>query len=128
MMRLNPLPLLFLSFVVFCGPVHAWDSTGHRLSAAVMLAYIDAETRAALLDILSAHPRYRADFLDEIPGFIDRNNEAELAQWLLGQAAYWPDIARGLPDAARRRYNRPTWHYTDGAWVRGPPKFRATSM
>lgn len=99
-------------------PAQAWDSTGHRLSAAIMLEYVDDETRDALLDILSAHPRYRQDFLDAMPAFVDRSNTDELALWLLGQAAYWPDIARGLPDAARRRFNRPSWHYTDGAWMR----------
>ncbi len=97
---------------------YTWDGTGHRLTAAVALNYVDAETRLQLLTILAAHPRYREDFLGAIPNFIDRDDADELAQWLLGQAAYWPDIARGLPDADRRRYNRPTWHYIDGAWVR----------
>lgn len=97
----------------------AWDSVGHRISAAVAVELIDAETRNKLLDILAAHPRYQQDFIAQMPGFVDREDELALASWLLGQAAYWPDIARGLPDTERRRFNRPPWHYTDGAWVRG---------
>lgn len=111
--------LLLLSVVLLPLPAQAWDGVGHRLSAAVAVQYLDNTTRATLLRILRAHPRYQSDFLDEIPDFVDRNNDTELAQWLLGQAAYWPDMARGLPGAARERYNRPTWHYTDGAWLRG---------
>lgn len=113
---LRCLPLL-LAFLV--NSASAWDSVGHRLTAAVALEFISAQTREELLAILAEHPRYQEDFLDRLPGFIDANNQQERALWLLGQAAYWPDIARGLPESERRRHNRPSWHYTDGAWIRG---------
>ncbi len=99
--------------------VYAWDSVGHRISAAVALHFISEETRAELLQILAAHPRYEEDFLDQLPGFIETGDEDAMTEWLLGQAAYWPDIARGLPGQQREQFNRPPWHYTDGAWVRG---------
>ncbi|MEQ8955584.1 MAG: S1/P1 nuclease [Gammaproteobacteria bacterium] len=114
--------IAFLSLVLlslFAARAMAWDSVGHRVSAAVAYEYLSAETRDSLLEILRAHPRFRQDFEAEIPAFIDRDNEAEFQTWLLGQAAYWPDIARGLPEGERESYNRPVWHYTDGAWVRG---------
>ena len=98
-------------------PALAWDSVGHRLSAAVALNFLDESKTLQLLDILSRHPRYEQDFLDEMPGFV-RNNASLQTQWLLGQAAFWPDMARGLPGGLRDRYHRGTWHYTDGAWVR----------
>ncbi len=115
------LPAVILILITSSLPLSAlaWDSVGHRLTAAVALEFISADTRAELLDILAAHPRYRQDFLDQIPGFVDQDDAEQLGQWLLGQAAYWPDIARGLPQAAEQRYNRPTWHYIDGTWVRG---------
>ena len=117
--------ILTLSLLLLLNsPALAWDSVGHRLSAAVALHFIDADTRDALLSILSAHPRYQADFLDAMPAFVDRDDPEQLAQWLLGQAAYWPDIARGLPGAERARYNRPAWHYTEGARVRGDALFQ----
>ena len=102
----------------------AWDSVGHRLSAAVALEFMQQETIDELLSVLQAHPRYRQDFLDQIPNSVDQNNPEQLAQWLLGQAAYWPDIARGLPASERRKYNRPAWHYTDGAWIRDSAPFQ----
>lgn len=113
-----------LLLVLTCTSAVAWDSVGHRISAAVALEFVSPELRTELIEILSAHPRYQEDFLDSIPRFIDRNDEAELSRWLLGQAAYWPDIARGLPEPDRERYNRPSWHYTDGAWVRGSAAFQ----
>lgn len=102
----------------------AWDSVGHRLSAAVALEFVEPETAEKLLRILQAHPRYQQDFLDQIPDYVDQSDRTALAQWLLGQAAYWPDIARGLPDSERQKYNRPGWHYTDGAWVRDSSPFQ----
>ncbi len=97
----------------------AWDSTGHRLSANIALHYLDFETQNSLLKILKQHPRYQQDFIDEMPqDLVGAPPERQLG-WLLGQAAYWPDMARGLPEQVRTRYNRPSWHYIDGAWLRG---------
>ena len=116
----------FLIFLLGAqGPlVLAWDSVGHRLSAAVALEFMETETIDELLRILQAQPRYQQDFLEQVPDYVDQSNTMELALWLLGQAAYWPDIARGLPDSERQRYNRPSWHYTDGAWVRDSSPFQ----
>ena len=88
------------------------------MSAAVALEFIEPDTAAELMNILRAHPRYQQDFINQIPGFIDRDNQEQVTQWLLGQAAFWPDIARGLPYEERARYHRSSWHYTDGAWIR----------
>lgn len=104
--------------------VLAWDSVGHRLSAAVALEFVEPQTAEKLIRILQAHPRYQQDFLAQIPDYVDQSDNTALAQWLLGQAAYWPDIARGLPDSERQKYNRPSWHYTDGAWVRDSAPFQ----
>lgn len=116
--------LVALLLVLSSASALAWDSVGHRISAAVALEFVSPDLRTELIEILSAHPRFQQDFLDSIPRFVDSNDEAQLSQWLLGQAAYWPDIARGLPDPDRQRYNRPAWHYTDGAWVRGAAAFQ----
>ena len=116
-----PLLLIFISWGV---PALAWDSVGHRLSAAVALEFMEPDTAAELMRILRAHPRYQQDFIDQIPGFIDRDNQEQMTQWLLGQAAFWPDIARGLPYEERARYHRSSWHYTDGAWIRDSAPFQ----
>ena len=96
----------------------AWDETGHRLSANVALRYLDFDTQRELLTLLQQHPRYQQDFVSQMPAdLIDSPPERQLG-WLLGQAAYWPDIARGFNDSEREKYSRPSWHYIDGAWLR----------
>ena len=103
------LPLLLIP-ISWGAPALAWDSVGHRLSAAVALEFMKPETAAKLINILRARPRYQQNFINQIPGYIDRDNEEQMTQWLLGQAA-----ASGLPDGERARHNRSSWHYTDGA-------------
>ena len=116
-MKASCLTLLLGLSLAWALPALAWDAVGHRLTAAVAMNIMSETRRAELLEILAQHPRYRQDFLEAMPGFV-RDDPERRAQWLLGQAAYWPDIARGLPEAERLLYNRSTWHYTDGAWVR----------
>ena len=116
---LTSLILTCLTLLTFSPAALAWDSVGHRLTGAVALHFVSPQTREKLLDILRQHPRFEEDFRQAMPAFIDQDNPDQVAHWLLGQAAYWPDIARGLPEPHRQRFNRPTWHYTDGARVRG---------
>ena len=125
-MRLLLLIILITS-PLLPGTTFAWDSVGHRLSAAVVVSFLSDEKREALAEILRAHPRFEEDFLNQIPDFVDQNNEMQLQTWVLGQAAYWPDIARGIPSPDRARFNHPTWHYTDGAWIRGAAQTQGNS-
>ena len=97
----------------------AWDSVGHRVSAAIASNYLSDNSKTELLKILQQHPRYQQDFLGQMPASIASSSEEVRFSWLLGQAAFWPDITRGLPGAARGLYNRASWHYIDGAWLRG---------
>lgn len=97
----------------------AWDSVGHRLSASLAAHYLSESSKAELLRILQQHPRYQQDFVEQMPASIASGNEETRFRWLLGQAAFWPDITRGLPEAEREKYNRANWHYIDGAWLRG---------
>lgn len=110
---------LLLSLSLLSLPASAWDSTGHRLSASVALRYLDANTRASLRTLLEQHPRYDQDFRAAMPAELATAEPGEQLDWLLGQAAYWPDIARGFNDSERAKYSRPSWHYIDGAWLRG---------
>lgn len=105
--------------ITLSATAHAWDATGHRLSAYVAWASLSFERRAELLTLLESHPRYQEDFVDEMPLTVMVGSEEEKQRWLLGQAAVWPDLARNFDEEDRIRYNRPTWHYIDGAWVRG---------
>ena len=121
------LPIVLSASLLFPSTTFAWDSVGHRLSAAIVVRFLSDGKREALIGILRAHPRFEEDFLNQIPDFVDQNNEMQLQTWMLGQAAYWPDIARGIPSSDRARFNRPTWHYTDGVWVRGAAQTQGNS-
>ena len=59
-------PLLLIP-ISWGAPAFAWDSVGHRLSAAVALEFMEPDTAAKLINILRAHPRYQQDFIDQIP-------------------------------------------------------------
>ncbi len=112
--------ILFITLsTFFMNSSLAWDSVGHRLSAVVASHYLSDDSKAELLRILAQHPRYQQDFEEQMPTSIARGNTEVRFSWLLGQAAFWPDIARGLPDSEREKYNRANWHYIDGAWLRG---------
>lgn len=122
-MKLKLFPLL-LTLCLTPLTAGAWDGVGHRLTAAVALNFLSDTTQDKLFALLQSHPRYQEDFLDAMPNSIASGDESTQRQWLLGQAAYWPDIARGLPDSERERFNRAWWHYTDGAWVRDSSPFQ----
>lgn len=107
---------LLLAFTA--NPVLGWDSTGHRLTAYIAFEEMDAGQRDYWLTLLAAHPRFDEDFLQQMPEAVRNTEAAEQNRWLLGQAAYWPDIARGLPYQDALRFNRPNWHWIDGAWLR----------
>lgn len=121
------LALLAASIAMSLQPAHAWDTVGHRLSAVVATRYMSAELKPDLHDILQQHPRYQEDFLDQMPASIAGGSFDEQFEWLLGQAAFWPDITRGLPENERDEYNRANWHYIDGAWLRGQAMVQGNS-
>tara|TARA_R100001039_G_scaffold20724_2_gene12667 strand:- start:1428 stop:2441 length:1014 start_codon:yes stop_codon:yes gene_type:complete len=98
--------------------LHAWDATGHRLSVYVAYQHLTPAQREHWHQILQHHPRFANDFEQAMPEDLRAAPRDLQTRWLLGQAAVWPDLARGLPDAIRPRYNQPDWHWIDGAWVR----------
>jgi hypothetical protein len=111
--------LSLIATLLFSQTAFAWSSVGHRLTAAVALNFLSDNTAQRLITLLKRHPRFEEDFLNAMPASIANGDNKSKQQWLLGQAAYWPDIARGLPDAQRAKYNRGSWHYEQGEWIRG---------
>jgi hypothetical protein len=98
--------------------VMAWDAIGHRLSVYVAYEHLTQAQREHWREILQHHPRFAADFQQTMPADIRAASRGQQTRWLLGQAAVWPDLARGLPDAIRPGFNQPDWHWIDGAWIR----------
>lgn len=113
------LAIICMLILILPAPGHAWDDTGHRLSAYVAWDLFTSQERLALFDILQQHPRFEQDFLDAMPVNVMVGSDLDKARWALGQAAVWPDIARGFQAEDLIRYHRPEWHWIDGAWVRG---------
>lgn len=111
--------LLFLGGCILHQSALGWDSVGHRLSALVATQYLSEGTKTELRLLIEQHPRYQQDFLEQMPASIALADEQRQLDWLLGQAAFWPDITRGFPDRERQTYHRANWHYIDGAWLRG---------
>ena len=59
-----------------------------------------------VLELLKHHPRFAEDFNEP-----DKAKKTEtLDHFIIGNAGYWPDIARSQP-----KYNRPNWHYQLGS-------------
>ena len=95
---------VLLSLGLLLGSVaHAWDATGHRLSAYVVWEILALERRAELLTLLESHPRYQQDFVEQMPLTVLVGSDEEKLRWTLGQAAVWPDVARGLSEEERPR-------------------------
>lgn len=92
--------------VVPVHPVMAWSEGGHHLIAMLAFRMLKPEEQTVLIEILKAHPQFDQEF--QIPPNIRGPEEARL--WLVGRAAYWPDVARGSQE-----YNRPNWHYQLGS-------------
>jgi hypothetical protein len=87
-------------------PLHAWSEGGHHLIAVIAFDLLTNEEQGRLLAILEKHPRFQEDF--KLPDNL--TTELEKQRWLVGRAAYWPDVARRQPV-----FHRSTWHYELGA-------------
>jgi hypothetical protein len=117
--RLTRFLKLFCIAVVFFTPtVQAWDALGHRLTAYIAWDRFSATEKYLWIETLRAHPRFQQDFVDAMPANIAGLSDAEIQRWQFGQAAIWPDIARGFQGFDRRRFDFPDRHWINGAWVR----------
>lgn len=87
------------------GHCHAWSEGGHHLIAVLAFDLMSPESHKSLMEILSSHPRFAEDFA--VPEKI--RSGVETQNWLIGRAAYWPDIAR------KTAFDRPNWHWQLGA-------------
>jgi hypothetical protein len=112
--------VLVLVILLFCGQLQAWSLAGHRYTSDIAYAFLSEPAKTAIFQILGQHPRFQQDFVDAMPAAVARSSERQQQMWLLSRAAYWPDLARSLPGDDQARYNRPPWHYIDGAWLYGP--------
>jgi len=94
---------------------YAWNESGHRIIGAAAAMHMSPELKASVAAALRAHPRYAKDFERYRPRNLGGLTEFE---WLLGQAAQWPDRIRRFNNEPfyRRnklveKYHRGRWHY-----------------
>lgn len=90
---------------------NAWNDLGHRATASIALEAMPANERRAVIEVLRQHPRFAEDFAAAMPTNIADSSEDVRGNWLLGQAATWPDLIQGLGDEVKNEYNRSRWHY-----------------
>lgn len=84
----------------------AYNQHAHKVVAAVAWQRLNDAQRQAIITILREHPRFEQDFAEKMPAAIASQPAAVQNQWIFCQAAYWPDIARHLP-----QFHRAKWHY-----------------
>lgn len=101
-----------LMCLVTVQPAFAWNATGHKLISSIAFRQLSAEEQGRVVAILQRHPRFTADFGDEMPAEVKALGAAEQNEWLFQQAGIWSDIIRSGPPA-RTAFHRPTWHYMD---------------
>lgn len=91
---------------LFPSTLLAWSEGGHYLIALMAYDRLPTAKQTELLNLLQSHPNYAKDF--KVPKSM--KDERQKARWLVGRAAYWPDVAR-----SHKEYDRPTWHYELGS-------------
>ena len=111
--RLRIFGLCFVALLAVSA--QAWNDLGHRAIAIGAMRLLPDATQQRVLATLKAHPRYTQDIEHLQPRGLGSFSAAE---WQIGQAATWPDIARGFEHAwfwqrssLRERYHRGHWHY-----------------
>lgn len=86
-------------------PAAAWNGAGHAVIALAAFDALAPARRAALVELLNAHPRLGEDLVPLLPSGL---SGAQRDRWLFALAATWPDLARGQP-----LHEHGTWHYVN---------------
>src|SRR5258708_38290313 len=87
----------------------AWSDAAHKIVASIAFSRLTPAERKKVVRILLEHPRFKTDFLDQIPDDI-YEDEVQRSEWLFQQASVWPDIARGFKGENYRLYHHSSWH------------------
>jgi hypothetical protein len=95
---------------VMVSPALAWNAAGHRIIASIAFRQLTESEQAEVVAMLKKHPRFVADFADEMPEEVRNGSEKAQNEWLFQQAAVWPDMVRGGPPE-KRAFHRSEWHY-----------------
>jgi len=100
--------LTTVTVLVVSSPVLAWHDAGHKIIASIAFRQLAPAQQTALVTLLKEHPRYQDEFVDKIPEDLDR---AFLNEWIVQQAAIFPDDANSYPEELRKKYYHLQWHF-----------------
>jgi hypothetical protein len=99
--------LLWAISTACTGSAHAFSEGGHKVIAHIAWQLLTPQARQRVVETLAFHPRFGLDFASKMPAPIVNGPPSDRAQWILCQAAVWPDTARDTP------FDRPKWHYVN---------------
>ncbi|MEZ5347189.1 MAG: S1/P1 nuclease [Pyrinomonadaceae bacterium] len=114
---------LVLSFVLvaFSGSAFGWDEVGHKLSAYIAWDHMTPAARKAVSEILLSAPEdsHLSVMFDSFNSRSREIKERELFMF----ASIWGDVIRNRQFEVRhKKYNQPSWHYSDIFWKQGNGK------
>jgi S1/P1 Nuclease len=96
--------------LVWAIDVRAWGPAGHKIVASVAFRKLSLEKTTKVIALLKKHPRYAEDFAAKVPAEL---KEGDSGEWIMQQAAIWPDLAKGLQGGLKVQYSHGSWHYID---------------
>ncbi|MEP1150790.1 MAG: S1/P1 nuclease [Balneola sp.] len=89
----------------------SWNSTGHRVIAAIAWDNLTPAARTQIMSILKAAPED-----SDLKDLYDADSE-NADKYYFMNASYWPDIVRDRDEEARyEKYHKGTWHYIGSYW------------
>jgi hypothetical protein len=88
--------------------LHAWGPAGHKIVASIAFRQLSPEKKKKIVALLKNHPRFEEEFADKMP---DNLKDQDAPEWIIQQAAIWPDMARGPPAGVRQQFHRGSWHF-----------------
>tara|TARA_R110002124_G_scaffold46903_1_gene140213 strand:- start:13047 stop:13979 length:933 start_codon:yes stop_codon:yes gene_type:complete len=89
----------------------SWNSTGHRVTAAIAWENLTPTAKENIMSILKKAPE-DSDLMD----MYDKDSEYADKYYFMN-AAYWPDVVRDRDEQARyKKYHKGPWHYVGTYW------------
>lgn len=114
----NIVRLSLLSVIALCFtfPAHAWDDTGHKITAYIAWQQMTPAVREQVIKILLAAPEEAQLSTFYLP-YRSQSDETKKLEFFL-TAASWADIVRDRAFETRyKKYHHSNWHYSDTFWT-----------
>ena len=96
-----------LAFALLPTTSFAWNATGHSVVALLAYRELSAADQKKVQAMLKGHPHYDEYLAKDVPAKANRD------EWIVMQAAVWPDWVKGGSRDVKAKYNRSDWHYVN---------------